>query len=114
MKEYGSDFFQMQADAVKSGQRVLVVDDIIATGTLLSPRSNPRMDWLHGNDLLIRVNRWLSSRSWLARNETRRHSHGLHIHLGARFPQGPRQARCARLHAPLWPGGEDDAVIPLR
>ncbi|EMD95524.1 hypothetical protein COCC4DRAFT_123866 [Bipolaris maydis ATCC 48331] len=31
-KEYGSDFFQMQADAVKSGQKVLIVDDIIATG----------------------------------------------------------------------------------
>ncbi|EOA86705.1 adenine phosphoribosyltransferase [Exserohilum turcicum] len=31
-KEYGSDFFQMQADAVKSGQNVLIVDDIIATG----------------------------------------------------------------------------------
>ncbi|KAF2822704.1 adenine phosphoribosyltransferase [Ophiobolus disseminans] len=32
MKEYGSDFFQMQGDAVKKGQKVLVVDDIIATG----------------------------------------------------------------------------------
>ena len=31
-KEYGSDFFQMQANAVKPGQKVLVVDDIIATG----------------------------------------------------------------------------------
>jgi adenine phosphoribosyltransferase len=31
-KEYGEDFFQMQADAVKKGQKVLVVDDIIATG----------------------------------------------------------------------------------
>ena len=31
-KEYGSDFFQMQGDAVKPGQKVLVVDDIIATG----------------------------------------------------------------------------------
>ncbi|OAL45776.1 adenine phosphoribosyltransferas-like protein 1 [Pyrenochaeta sp. DS3sAY3a] len=31
-KEYGSDFFQIQADAVKQGQKVLVVDDIIATG----------------------------------------------------------------------------------
>ncbi|KAL5118599.1 adenine phosphoribosyltransferase [Pleosporales sp. CAS-2024a] len=31
-KEYGSDFFQMQADAVRSGQKVLIVDDIIATG----------------------------------------------------------------------------------
>lgn len=32
-KEYGQDFFQMQSDAVKAGQKVLVVDDIIATGT---------------------------------------------------------------------------------
>jgi adenine phosphoribosyltransferase len=27
-----SDFFQMQEDAIKEGQKVLVVDDIIATG----------------------------------------------------------------------------------
>lgn len=31
-KEYGQDFFQIQRDAVKPGQKVLVVDDIIATG----------------------------------------------------------------------------------
>ncbi|KAB5578335.1 phosphoribosyltransferase-like protein [Coniochaeta sp. 2T2.1] len=31
-KEYGQDFFQMQEGAIKSGQKVLVVDDIIATG----------------------------------------------------------------------------------
>ena len=31
-KEYGTDFFQMQEGAVKPGQTVLVVDDIIATG----------------------------------------------------------------------------------
>ncbi len=31
-KEYGQDFFEMQSDAVKPGQKVLVVDDIIATG----------------------------------------------------------------------------------
>ena len=31
-KEYGTDFFQMQKDAIKAGQRVIVVDDIIATG----------------------------------------------------------------------------------
>ena len=31
-KEYGQDFFQIQADAIKKGQKVLVVDDIIATG----------------------------------------------------------------------------------
>lgn len=31
-KEYGQDFFQMQEAAIKPGQQVLVVDDIIATG----------------------------------------------------------------------------------
>ena len=31
-KEYGEDNFEMQADAIKPGQRVLVLDDIIATG----------------------------------------------------------------------------------
>jgi adenine phosphoribosyltransferase len=31
-KEYGEDFFQIQSDAIKPGQKVLIVDDIIATG----------------------------------------------------------------------------------
>ncbi|KAL0256612.1 adenine phosphoribosyltransferase [Diplodia seriata] len=31
-KEYGEDFFQMQADAIKPGQKAIIVDDIIATG----------------------------------------------------------------------------------
>jgi len=31
-KEYGTDWFEMQVGAIKPGQRVLVVDDIIATG----------------------------------------------------------------------------------
>ncbi|KAK3111440.1 adenine phosphoribosyltransferase [Teratosphaeriaceae sp. CCFEE 6253] len=31
-KEYGADVFQMQADAVQAGQKVVIVDDIIATG----------------------------------------------------------------------------------
>ena len=31
-KEYGEDLFEIQADAIKSGQKVVVVDDIIATG----------------------------------------------------------------------------------
>lgn len=31
-KEYGHDYFQIQKDAIKPGQSVLVVDDIIATG----------------------------------------------------------------------------------
>lgn len=33
-KEYGTDFFQMQGDAVKKGAKVVIVDDIIATGEL--------------------------------------------------------------------------------
>lgn len=36
IKEYGKDLFQMQEDAIKEGQKVLVVDDIIATGKLPS------------------------------------------------------------------------------
>ncbi|GJE84705.1 adenine phosphoribosyltransferase [Phanerochaete sordida] len=31
-KEYGVDSFEMQADAIKPGQTVVVVDDLIATG----------------------------------------------------------------------------------
>ena len=31
-KEYGTDFFQIQTDAIEKGQTVLVVDDIMATG----------------------------------------------------------------------------------
>jgi len=31
-KEYGSDSFEMQADSIKPGQTVIVVDDLIATG----------------------------------------------------------------------------------
>jgi len=35
-KEYGTDWFQLQADAIKPGQKVLIVDDIIATGKFSS------------------------------------------------------------------------------
>lgn len=31
-KEYGVDSFEMQKDSIKPGQRVVIVDDIIATG----------------------------------------------------------------------------------
>jgi len=31
-KEYGKDFFQIQSDAIRPGQKVVVVDDLIATG----------------------------------------------------------------------------------
>ncbi|RKP36904.1 adenine phosphoribosyltransferase [Dimargaris cristalligena] len=31
-KEYGQDVFEMQSDAIKPGQKVVVIDDLIATG----------------------------------------------------------------------------------
>ncbi|KDR83824.1 hypothetical protein GALMADRAFT_236230 [Galerina marginata CBS 339.88] len=31
-KEYGTDSFEMQADAIKPGQIVIVIDDLLATG----------------------------------------------------------------------------------
>lgn len=34
MKEYGADHFQLQEGSIKPGQKVLIVDDIIATGML--------------------------------------------------------------------------------
>jgi len=34
--EYGSDALQIQADAIKPGQRVVVLDDLLATGGTLS------------------------------------------------------------------------------
>jgi len=40
-KEYGVDYFEMQEGAVKPGQKVLVVDDIIATGELTPPLPSP-------------------------------------------------------------------------
>ncbi|HEY7989834.1 MAG TPA: phosphoribosyltransferase family protein, partial [Stellaceae bacterium] len=34
--EYGTDTIEIQADAVKPGQRVVIVDDLLATGGTLS------------------------------------------------------------------------------
>jgi len=31
-KEYGTDSFEMQADAIRTGQNVLIIDDLLATG----------------------------------------------------------------------------------
>jgi adenine phosphoribosyltransferase len=31
-KEYGQDFFEIQKDAIQSGQKVVILDDLIATG----------------------------------------------------------------------------------
>lgn len=64
-KEYGADEFQMQSDAIKPGQRVVIVDDIIATGELCKAYAV--------DVLLIRVYcRWKCGCSWQARAKTRR------------------------------------------
>ncbi|KAJ5144734.1 hypothetical protein N7448_002126 [Penicillium atrosanguineum] len=49
-KEYGEDFFQMQSDSIKPGQKVVVVDDIIATGG--SALAGGQMIQKMGGDLL--------------------------------------------------------------
>lgn len=52
IKEYGKDFFQMQQDSIREGQKVLVVDDIIATGNYskcrhpIRPRTDLSFRWL--------------------------------------------------------------------
>ncbi len=66
-KEYGADHFEIQSDAIKKGQKVLVVDDIIATGgsaaaagqlvqklggQLLGFIMILELDFLHGRDKL--------------------------------------------------------------
>jgi adenine phosphoribosyltransferase len=73
-KEYGQDFFQMQQDAVKPGQKVLVVDDIIATGTYSFSRRR-LTSWT-----ALTLHRWLRSSSRLARQKARRHPPRLRLH----------------------------------
>lgn len=66
-KEYGADHFEIQRDAIKEGQKVLVVDDVIATGgsaaaagqlvqklggRLLGFIMMLELDFLHGRDKL--------------------------------------------------------------
>lgn len=50
-KEYGEDFFQMQSDAIKPGQKVVIVDDIIATGKQSSNVFFPRWS-MHTQQIL--------------------------------------------------------------
>lgn len=53
-KEYGEDFFQIQADAIKSGQKVIIVDDIIATGKWRGASTHDNA-LRHANDVRLQV-----------------------------------------------------------
>lgn len=55
-KEYGTDYFQIQGDAIKKGQKVLVVDDIIATGKLrrISFQTPPKFERTFSNEINYR------------------------------------------------------------
>jgi len=48
--EYGSDTIEIQADAIKPGQRVIVLDDLLATGGTLS--AAVRLCRMVGGDVL--------------------------------------------------------------
>jgi adenine phosphoribosyltransferase len=98
-KEYGEDFFQIQKDGIMAGQKVLIVDDIIATGTLES------LQYSHRTELII--HRWFRCSCRIARHKTWWKSAWLHLHPRVRLPQGPRQAQCACLHPSYQPRREE-------
>jgi len=102
-KEYGSDFFQMQADGVKPGQKVLVVDDIIATGTLPLSCAHTQAQTHQPVPPQLTRPRWICLCCRLARKEARRHAAGLRLHPRTRLPAGTRQAGRARLHTAFQP-----------
>lgn len=109
-KEYGQDFFQMQEGAIKPGQKVLVVDDIIATGKTYRLQSSvcylpyriryrtvscfwdqiaSTADLGNHHNADIDDSRWIGCRCWLAREAARRRPCGLSFHARDPLPQGP-------------------------
>ena len=61
-KEYGTDVFAMQSDSIRDGQKVLIVDDLIATG--MSEHCDVII-------LLLTQFRWLGCSSWLVGGKVR-------------------------------------------
>lgn len=101
-KEYGEDFFQIQKDVIKQGHRVIVVDDIIATGT---------SKLLYSNEYVNVGCRWISSCCRSACQGGRRYSAWIHLYARACVPEGSGQSRCTRIHIAVRAGGEVIVVV---
>jgi Adenine/guanine phosphoribosyltransferases and related PRPP-binding proteins len=56
--EYGTDRLEIHADGLAAGERVLIVDDVLATGGTLRPPPTWSSDWAP------RSSAWPSSSSW--------------------------------------------------
>ena len=61
-KEYGADHFQMQSDAFQKGQRVVIVDDIIATGKKQPALLQMMIQYIHTNKALCSRRERIGSR----------------------------------------------------
>lgn len=97
-KEYGLDEFQIQSDAVKPGQRVVVVDDIIATGKSLYVCLSVFF--------LTVAGRWQCGCGGLAGEEIGRRAAGVRVYDGAGFSEGQGEVGCAGLYTIFGAGGE--------
>lgn len=117
MKEYGADYFQIQEGAIKPGQKVLIVDDIIATGTLsffssfcgnaftcffsCGKKRRVHLTSTSRNADKPQIYRWFRHCRRRSRQAARRHARRLPLHRRDPLPQGPREARrrCASRYA---------------
>jgi len=110
-KEYGEDFFQIQKGMIKPGQRVLVVDDIIATGMLFVRKELRRGGSAsavdseveartRGKIMLIYVlfTRWICGSRWTACQRRRRDGSGISVLDGVDVFEGQRSSGRACLY----------------
>ena len=82
-KEYGADGFQIQSDAIKKGQSVLVVDDIIATGKPFN------ILYIYTKRFLTST-RWFCCSRWATRRATRWKSPRISLYTRNRFLERQR------------------------
>lgn len=119
-KEYGTDYFQMQEDAIKPGQKVLIVDDIIATGMFLFAVARCFLPFVrfvpksHASTYFpanTRPPRRISGGGWRTRPEAWWPARRLPVYSRDLFPQGPGEAwRRACDHSPRRGGITEEAT----